>query len=99
RAPAVSTPTRHDVPRELHLLGQTRDEARAALEKFLDDAVLAGHSTVRVVHGKGTGALKRTVEACLRAHPLVNRFRVAAPAQGGSGATVVELVEGRREAS
>ncbi|MBI3458199.1 MAG: endonuclease MutS2 [Candidatus Rokubacteria bacterium] len=97
RTAAVSLPSRHDVPQEIRLLGQTTDEARAAVEKFLDDAVLAGHSTVRVVHGKGTGALKRAVEACLRAHPLVNRFRSGSPAEGGSGATVVELVPGKAE--
>ncbi len=67
-----------------------------AVEKFLDDAVLAGYDTVRVVHGKGTGALKRAVEGCLRGHPLVAGFRTGAPAEGGSGATVVELVEGRQ---
>jgi DNA mismatch repair protein MutS2 len=97
RTPAISVPERHDVPRELHLLGWTTDEARVAVEKFLDDAVLAGHDTVRVVHGKGTGALKRAVEACLRAHPLVSAFRAGRPGEGGAGATVVELVEGRRD--
>jgi DNA mismatch repair protein MutS2 len=91
----VSVPSRYDVPRELHLLGQTTDEARAAVEKFLDDAVLAGHGTVRVVHGKGTGALRRAVEECLRQHALVRAFRSGSPAEGGAGATVVELVEGR----
>ncbi len=96
RSPSISLPSRYDVPRELHLLGRTTDEARAAVEKFLDDAVLAGYDTVRVVHGKGTGALKRAVEACLRGHPLVAGFRTGAPAEGGSGATVVTLVEGRQ---
>jgi DNA mismatch repair protein MutS2 len=96
RSPAVSLPSRYDVPRELHLLGRTTDEARAAVEKFLDDAVLAGYDTVRIVHGKGTGALKRAVEAKLRGHPLVAGFRIGAPAEGGSGATVVTLVEGRQ---
>jgi DNA mismatch repair protein MutS2 len=95
RPPVVSVPSRYDVPRELHLLGRTSDEARAAVEKFLDDAVLAGHGTVRIVHGKGTGALRRAVEECLRKHPLVDAFRAGAPAEGGAGATVVELAEGR----
>jgi DNA mismatch repair protein MutS2 len=93
--PTVSLPSRYDVPRELSLLGQTTDEARVAVEKFLDDAVLAGHDSVRVVHGKGTGALRRAVEECLRKHPLVSRFRVGGPGEGGAGATVVDLVEGR----
>ena len=93
RTPAatVSLPTREDVPRELRLLGLTSDEARAAVEKFLDDAALAGHREVRLVHGKGTGALRRAVEGCLRGHPLVSAFRLAEPAAGGAGATVVAL--------
>ena len=87
----VSVPTREDVPQELHLLGLTSDEARAAVERFLDDAALAGHREVRLVHGKGTGALRRAVEGCLRGHPLVGGFRLAEPAAGGAGATVVAL--------
>jgi DNA mismatch repair protein MutS2 len=87
----VSLPVREDVPRELHLLGQTSDEARAAVEKFLDDAALAGHREIRLVHGKGTGALRRAVEGCLRGHPLVGGFRLAEPAAGGAGVTVVAL--------
>jgi DNA mismatch repair protein MutS2 len=90
---SVSLPVREDVPRELHLLGLTSDEARAAVEKFLDDAVLAGHREIRLVHGKGTGALRRAVEGCLRGHPLVGSFRLAEPSAGGAGVTVVALEE------
>jgi DNA mismatch repair protein MutS2 len=92
----VSVPTRGSASRELHLLGWTTDEARPAVEKFLDDAVLAGHDSVRVVHGKGTGALRRAVEELLRGHPLVARFRPGGPGEGGTGATVVDLVEDRQ---
>ena len=91
REASVSLPVRADVPRELHLLGLTSDEARAAVEKFLDDAVLAGHRELRLIHGKGTGALRRAVESCLRGHPLVTSFRLAEPSAGGAGATVVAL--------
>ena len=91
RGPSVSLPVREDVPRELHLLGLTTDEARAAVEKFLDDAALAGHRELRLIHGKGTGALRRAVEGCLRGHPLVTSFRLAEPSAGGAGATVVAL--------
>jgi DNA mismatch repair protein MutS2 len=87
----VFLPVREDVPREIRLLGLTSDEARAAVEKFLDDAALAGHREIRIVHGKGTGALRRAVEGCLRGHPLVGAFRLAEPAAGGAGATVVTL--------
>jgi DNA mismatch repair protein MutS2 len=88
---SVSLPVREDVPREIRLLGLTSDEARAAVEKFLDDAALAGHREIRLVHGKGTGALRRAVESCLRGHPLVHAFRLAEPSAGGAGATVVTL--------
>jgi DNA mismatch repair protein MutS2 len=90
----VSVPARNGAPRELHLLGRTTDEARTAVEKFLDDALLAGYDSVRVVHGKGTGALRRAVEELLRGHPLVARFRPGGAGEGGSGATVVDLAEG-----
>ncbi len=93
-AAAVSFPVREDVARELRLLGLTSDEARAAVEKFLDDAVLAGHREIRLVHGKGTGALRRAVEGCLRGHPLVGQFRLAEPSAGGAGVTVVALEGG-----
>jgi DNA mismatch repair protein MutS2 len=87
------SPARPETPRELHLLGSTTDEARAAVDKFLDDAILAGHHTVRLVHGKGTGALRRAVADCLRGHPLVSAFRTAEPRDGGTGVTLVELHE------
>ena len=90
----MSLPVREDVARELRLLGLTSDEARAAVEKFLDDAVLAGHREIRLVHGKGTGALRRAVEGCLRGHPLVGQFRLAEPSAGGAGVTVVALEGG-----
>jgi len=90
----VSIPQRDDVPREFYLIGLTADEARAAVEKYLDDAVLAGHATIRLVHGKGTGALKRAVDACLKAHPLVRSFHTADAVDGGAGATVAVLHEG-----
>jgi DNA mismatch repair protein MutS2 len=87
----VSLPARDDVPEQIHLLGLTVDEARAAVEKFLDDASLAGHRQVRLVHGKGTGALRRAVEHCLRGHPLVAGFQLAEPAAGGAGVTIARL--------
>src|SRR5581483_1467633 len=75
--PSVRAPVREDAPRELFLLGFTSDEARVAVDKFLDDAALAGHLEVRLVHGKGTGTLRRAVEAVLRGHPLVTAFHLA----------------------
>jgi DNA-nicking Smr family endonuclease len=66
-------------------------EAASVVAEYLDACHQAGILAVRVVHGKGTGALRRTVEAALRRHPRVESFRAADEAGGGWGATLVEL--------
>jgi DNA mismatch repair protein MutS2 len=87
----ITVPSRSAVPVEMHLIGRTTDEARDLLEKYLDDAFLAGLGSVRIIHGKGTGALRRAVEEVLSAHPLVAEHRPGAPQEGGAGATVATL--------
>jgi DNA mismatch repair protein MutS2 len=87
----VRAPEKPGVPAELLLLGKTTEEGRDLVEKYLDDAFLSGRRSVRVVHGKGTGALRRAVHDLLAGHPLVESFRSGEPYEGGSGATVVEL--------
>ncbi len=82
---------RGDIGSELHLIGRTADEAREALEKYLDDAFLAGLPTVRIIHGKGTGRLRRAVHELLAGHPLVAAHRSGALHEGGEGATVAQL--------
>jgi DNA mismatch repair protein MutS2 len=91
---AVAVPGKSGVPGELHLIGRTTDEARDLLEKYLDDAFLAGLSTVRIIHGKGTGALRRAVEDVLGGHPLIVEHRPGAASEGGGGATVATLAQG-----
>jgi len=76
---------------ELNVIGQTTDEAVDAVDKFLDEASLASLSQVRIVHGHGTGALRRAIAGLLEGHPHVSRFLPAPPDQGGAGATLVEL--------
>jgi len=76
---------------ELNVIGQTTDEAVDAVDKFLDEASLASLSQVRIVHGHGTGALRRAIAGLLDGHPHVARFLPAPPDQGGAGATLVEL--------
>jgi DNA mismatch repair protein MutS2 len=76
---------------ELNVIGQRTDEAVDAVDKFLDAASLAGTSQLRIVHGHGTGALRRAISELLKDHPHVARFKAAPQDQGGSGATVVEL--------
>lgn len=79
------------VPAEIDLRGARVDEALARLEKYLDDVVLASLSQVRVIHGKGTGALREAIHDYLRQHAAVRDFRLAAPDAGGEGATEVVL--------
>jgi DNA mismatch repair protein MutS2 len=76
---------------EVNVIGQTTDEAVDAVDKFLDQASMAGLTQIRIVHGHGTGALRRAIAEMLKDHPHVARFIAAPPHQGGSGATVVEL--------
>jgi DNA mismatch repair protein MutS2 len=76
---------------ELNVIGQTTDEAVEAVDKFLDEASLASLTQVRIVHGHGTGALRRAIGDLLKGHPHVARFMAAPPDQGGAGATLVEL--------
>lgn len=79
--------------REINVIGKTADEAREEVDKFLDDAFLAGVTRVRVIHGHGMGVLKRAVEDLCRAHPHVEKFYPASPSEGGAGATIIELKE------
>jgi DNA mismatch repair protein MutS2 len=76
---------------ELNVIGQRADEAVEAVDKFLDEASLAGLAQLRIVHGHGTGALRRAIGELLQDHPHVARFAAAPQDQGGAGATVVEL--------
>jgi DNA mismatch repair protein MutS2 len=75
------------------MIGCTVDEALARAERFLDDVLLTDQRTVRVIHGYGTGQLRRAIAQYLQSHPLVIRFDAAPPEQGGGGVTVVELKE------
>jgi DNA mismatch repair protein MutS2 len=76
---------------DLNLVGCTVDEAIARAERFLDESLLTDQRTVRLIHGYGTGQLKRALAGFLQQHPLVAKFDAAPPDQGGGGVTVVEL--------
>jgi len=78
---------------ELNLIGFTVDDAVTRVEKFLDDALVSELKSVRIIHGYGTGQLRRAVADFLRSHPFVAAFAAAASEQGGGGVTVVELKE------
>ncbi|MDE2744638.1 MAG: endonuclease MutS2 [Chloroflexota bacterium] len=77
---------------KIDLRGRVTDEALPMVDSFLDVAYRAGQNRLEVVHGKGTGALRRAVREMLRKHPLVTSFESAQPRQGGDGVTIVTLV-------
>ncbi len=76
---------------ELNVIGQTVDEAITRLEKFLDETTVTDQHTIRIVHGHGTGQLRRAIAAYLKDHPLVASYKLAPQNEGGGGATIVEL--------
>ncbi len=76
---------------ELNLIGCDAEEAARRLDRYVGDAFLAGLPTLRVIHGKGGGILRRTVAELLQNHPLVSSFRLADYREGGIGVTIIEL--------
>ena len=81
------------VHQEINVIGQRAEEARDAVDEFLDRAVMATASRVRIVHGHGMGILKKVIAELLGSHPHVARFYPAPQEEGGAGATIVELRE------
>ncbi len=79
------------VDRELRLRRLTVDEALWRLDQYLYDAFMAGLSSVRIVHGKGTGKLRHAVHESLAKHPLVKSYRLGDYGEGDYGVTIVEL--------
>jgi len=81
---------------EINVIGCTVEEATGRVQRYLEDAALGGLTQVRIIHGKGTGRLRRGIAEFLKTHPLVAGFHLASFEAGGAGATVVDL--GTREA-
>lgn len=80
-----------EVPAEINVIGSSAEEARERVDKFLDQAFVAGRFRLRVVHGHGKGILKRSLHEMFASHPHVEKFYPAPPQEGGTGATIVEL--------
>nr|MDQ3071166.1 Smr/MutS family protein [Acidobacteriota bacterium] len=76
---------------ELKVIGCTVDEATSRAERFLDDAMLGDAKSLRIVHGHGTGQLRRALGKFFREHPLVAHVAAAPPNEGGDAVTIVEL--------
>lgn len=81
----------YHVPLELDLRGERFEDALLKLEKYIDDAILAGYPKVFIIHGKGTGALRKGVQDYVKKHPSIASTRQGAAGEGGSGVTVIEF--------
>ncbi|HEV2689770.1 MAG TPA: endonuclease MutS2 [Bryobacteraceae bacterium] len=88
---APAGPTWDVTYREINVVGQRAEEARDLVDKFLDSATMASVDRVRIVHGHGMGVLRKVIAELLATNPHVEKFYAASPAEGGTGATVVEL--------
>jgi len=87
----VSLQPREGLLSEVNVIGCTVEEAISRVEKFLDESTMSEQQVVRIIHGHGTGQLRRGLAAFLKEHPLVAKFDLAPMNQGGGGVTVVEL--------
>jgi DNA mismatch repair protein MutS2 len=88
---AVAVAVEPDVPRELMLLGLDAEEARERVERYLDQAMAAGAAQVRIVHGHGSGTLRRMVQEVCRVHPAVASYAHPPGHRGGTGATEIQI--------
>ncbi len=89
--PAMAARRGDEAPAELNVIGDTADVARERVDKFLDEAYMAAHFRLRVIHGFGKGILRKTLHEMFASHPHVEKFYLAPPHEGGAGATIVEL--------
>jgi DNA mismatch repair protein MutS2 len=90
-ARSVLSPPRAQVANEINVIGQTVEQAREQVDKFLDDAAMAHLPRVRIIHGHGTGRLRRGLAEFLQTHPLVANHVAETEERGGKAITVVEL--------
>jgi DNA mismatch repair protein MutS2 len=91
RTPVVTFSAEAAAREELNLIGMRTGDALRRLEEFLDQAFLTNRQEVRIVHGIGSGALKKAVHDYLATSPYSASFRQAEPHHGGAGATIVQL--------
>jgi DNA mismatch repair protein MutS2 len=88
---AVAVRGSDETPAELNVIGDTAETARERVDKFLDEAYMAGRFRLRVIHGHGKGILRKSLHEMFASHPHVEKFCLAPPHEGGAGATIVEL--------
>ncbi|MDQ4074815.1 MAG: endonuclease MutS2 [Chloroflexota bacterium] len=93
RRASISLPRVESPGMEIDLRGNTVEEMMPLLDKYIDEAYLSGLPSIRIIHGKGTGTLRRVVRDELRNHPLVKEHRTGEASEGGDGVTVAPLME------
>jgi DNA mismatch repair protein MutS2 len=87
----TSRPSENPASDEINVIGSTVEEATERVDKFLDQAALANRSRIRIIHGHGTGALRKGLAQFLSSHPLVANVAPEADDRGGKAITIVEL--------
>jgi len=87
----VDLKPREGMVSELNVIGMTVDQAIDRVSRYLDDTMVTDLHEVRIVHGHGTGQLRKGIAAFLKTHPQVEKYYAAPDNQGGGGATIVEL--------
>jgi DNA mismatch repair protein MutS2 len=89
--PTVAVGRSEEAAAELNVIGDTAELARERVDKFLDEAYMAGRFRLRIIHGHGKGILRKSLHEMFVSHPHVEKFYLAPPHEGGAGATIVEL--------
>jgi DNA mismatch repair protein MutS2 len=87
----LSSEKARSISSQIDVRGQSLEEALMEVDKYIDDAYLAGTGQVTIIHGKGTGVLRAGIMQSLRSHPHVKAVRGGAYNEGGAGATIVEI--------
>ena len=80
-----------EVSGELDIRGMASDEAIMELDSYIDNAIVSGLETIRIIHGKGTGVLRQSVQAHLRTHKAIKSYRLGTFGEGENGVTIAEL--------
>lgn len=91
RVTGIQSRAQREVSGEIDMRGMASDEAILELDRYIDNALISGLETIRIIHGKGTGVLRKSVQAHLRSHKAVKSFRLGTFGEGENGVTIAEL--------